>query len=241
MSFDHLFWISALAALLVGLSKGGLPAIAMLAVPLMSLVMSPIKATVMMLPIYVISDMVGVWLYRRDFSAANLRILIPAGILGVFVGWLTASLVSDRAITFLIGLMGVGFCLNVWLRKKSTAVAQAAQLAKGWFWGTLAGFTSFISHAGAPPFQVYMLPQNLPKMQFAGTATIVFAVINVAKILPYQNLNPYSTEMLQTAGVLAPFALVGAVAGAYLTRRIDDVWFFRIVQWACSWFRSSSS
>jgi uncharacterized membrane protein YfcA len=52
----------------------------------------------------------------------------------------------------------------------------------------------------------------------------------VAKILPYQNLNPYSSEMLQTAGVLVPFALVGAVAGAYLTRRIDDVWFFRIVQ-----------
>jgi len=29
---------------------------------------------------------------------------------------------------------------------------------------------------------------------------------------------------------LIPFALVGAVAGAYLTRRIADVWFYRIVQ-----------
>lgn len=202
----------------------------MASVPLMSLVMSPVKAAVLLLPIYVISDVVGVWLYRREFSTANLYILIPSGILGVFVGWITASYVSERMITFMIGMIGVGFCLNVWLRQNLNVVAQPAKTAKGWFWGTVAGFTSFIAHAGAPPFQVYMLPQKLPKMQFAGTATIVFAVINAAKILPYQNLSPYSSEMLWRAAVLVPFALFGAVSGTYLLRRIDDVWFYRIVQ-----------
>lgn len=224
------FWLAGCAALLVGLSKGGLPAIGMLAVPLLSLVMSPVKAAVLLLPIYVVSDAMGIWLYRRDYSAVNLRILIPAGIFGVFVGWLTASLVSDRVITFLIGTMGVAFCLNLWLRKQAAAPALPAHAAKGWFWGTLAGFTSFISHAGAPPFQVYMLPQKLPKAEFAGTATLVFAVINAAKILPYQNLRPYSTETLWSAITLIPFALVGAASGAYLTRRIADVWFYRMVQ-----------
>lgn len=228
---SHLYlWLAGCAALLVGLSKGGLPAIGMLAVPILSLVMSPVKAAVLLLPIYVISDVMGVWLYRRDYSAANLRTLIPAGIFGVFVGWLTASLVSDIAITFMIGTMGVAFCLNVWLRKIANAPAQPAHAAKGLFWGTLAGFTSFISHAGAPPFQVYMLPQKLPKAKFAGTATIVFAVINAAKILPYQNLRPYSAETLWSAAVLIPFALMGVICGVYLTRRIADVWFYRIVQ-----------
>jgi hypothetical protein len=41
----------------------------MLSVPLMSLVMSPVKAAVLLLPLYVISDLAGIWLYRRDFSA----------------------------------------------------------------------------------------------------------------------------------------------------------------------------
>lgn len=230
MNFDLPLALAALAALLVGLSKGGLPTVGMLAVPLLSLVMSPVKAAVLLLPIYVISDMVGVWLYRRDFSALNLRILIPAGVFGVFVGWLTAALVSDRVITLLIGLIGVGFCLNLWLRKQSLAQTQPAHRIKGWFWGTLSGFTSFISHAGAPPFQIYLLPQKLPKAKFAGTATLFFAVINAAKILPYQNLRPYSPETLWSASLLVPFALFGAVAGAYLTRRISDVWFYRIVQ-----------
>ena len=230
MNFDSYLALTALAAFLVGLSKGGLPSISMLSVPLLSLLMSPVKAAALLLPIFVISDVMGVYLYRHDFSRVNLRVLLPAGVLGVVVGWMTASLVSDRAITFLIGAMGVAFCLNVWLRKQANAEAQAAHTGKGWCWGTLAGFTSFISHSGGPPFQVYMLPQKLPKTEFAGTATIVFAVINAAKIWPYQALHPYSHEVLWSAAVLVPFALVGAVCGAYLTRRIADRWFYRIVQ-----------
>ncbi len=230
MNFDHFSWLAGVAALLVGLAKGGMPAIGMVAVPLLSLSMSPVQAAVLLLPIYVISDMVGVWLYRRAYSAVNLRILIPAGVTGVVVGWLTAAMVSDRAITLLIGLMGIGFCLNMWLRKNGNAPPQPAHVGKGWFWGMVSGFTSFISHAGAPPFQVYMLPQKLPKAEFAGTSTILFAVINAAKIVPYQNLRPYSTEMLWSAAAVVPFALIGTVAGAYATRRIADVWFYRLVQ-----------
>ena len=227
---QHFSWVAALAALLVGLSKGGLPAIGMLAVPLMALSMSPVQAAVLLLPIYVVSDMAGLWLYRRDFSAPNLRILVPAGLGGVLLGWATAAWVSDRVVTFLIGLMGLGFCLYAWLRRQSDAPPQPAHLFKGCFWGTVTGFTSFISHAGAPPFQVYVLPQKLPKAQFAGTATLLFAAINLAKIVPYQFLRPYSAQALWGAAALLPFALAGTVAGAWLTRRLADAWFYRLVQ-----------
>ena len=233
MTWDTSFLLASLAALLVGLSKGGLPSVGMLGVPSLSLVMSPMKAAVVLLPIYVISDMVSVWLYRRHFSVINLQILIPAGIWGVFIGWLTASYTSEVATKLLIGCIGVGFCLNIWLRswlQKGPATARSADLPRGIFWGTLAGFTSFISHAGAPPFQIYALPQRLPKVVFAGTATILFTCINAAKIWPYQMLQPYSLDDLQHASVLVPAALLGTVAGAYLTKKIAEAWFFRFVQ-----------
>jgi len=229
MSFDSYFILASLAALLVGLSKGGLPTVGMLAVPLLSLFMSPVKAAVLLLPIYVISDVVSVWLYRKDFSGPNLKILIPAGVLGVGIGWLTASFTSDNAVKLMIGFMGVGFCLNTWMRKTPQAT-QPVNAKKGWVWGTMAGFTSFISHAGGPPFQIYVLPQRLPKLEFAGTATLLFAVINAAKIWPYQMLQPYSYEDLLRAADLIPFALAGTVLGAYITKKIDDVWFYRLVQ-----------
>jgi uncharacterized membrane protein YfcA len=232
MTFDSYFAyfaLAGLAALLVGLSKGGLPTVGMLAVPLLSLFMSPVKAAVLLLPIYIISDVVSVWLYRKNFSAPNLKILIPAGIVGVGIGWLTASVTSESAVKLMIGCLGVGFCLNTWLRK-TPQDKQPANTKKGWFWGTVAGFTSFISHAGGPPFQIYVIPQRLPKLEFAGTATLLFAVINAAKIWPYQMLQPYSYDDLMRAADLIPFALVGTVLGAYITRKIADVWFYRLVQ-----------
>ena len=230
MEFDSYFFLAGLAALLVGLSKGGLSSMGMLAVPLLSLVMSPVKAAVLLLPIFVASDMVGIWLYRHSFDAQNLKILIPAGLVGIFIGWLTASVVSDTAVQLLIGLIGVSFCLNMWLRKTERVDQQGPHWVKGSFWGALSGFTSFISHSGAPPYQVYMLPQKLPKIAFAGTTTLFFAVINATKIIPYQNLRPYTHEDMLSAAALIPFALVGTFLGAYLTKRIADRWFFILIQ-----------
>ena len=48
--------------------------------------------------------------------------------------------------------------------------------------------------------------------------------------MPYQFLRPYSAQALWGAAALLPFALAGTVAGAWLTRRLADVWFFRLVQ-----------
>ena len=225
------YWVFAsFAAMLVGVAKGGLPLVGMMSVPVLSLVMSPLKAVVLLLPLYVISDVVGVWLYRRNYSAINLKILVPASMLGILIGWLTASMISDLTIKLIIGLVGIGFCLQTWFKRGQGVDALPATVSKGAFWGTVSGFTSFISHAGGPPFQVFVLPQKLPKAEFAGTATILFAIINVAKIVPYQNLSPYSSQDLMNTLVLVPFALLGTFLGAYLTKRIADVWFFKLVQ-----------
>ena len=230
MNIDLYLILASCGALLIGMSKGGLPLVGMMSVPLLSLVMSPVKAAVLLLPLFVVSDVVGVWLYRRQYSAVNLKILIPAGLVGVFVGWLTASMISDLTIKFIIGLVGVVFCLQTWFRRGQSETPQEATKIKGYFWGGMAGFTSFISHAGGPPFQIYVLPQKLPKAEFAGTATILFAIINFSKILPYQNLSPYSSEDLWKAATLIPMALMGTFLGAYLTKRINDVLFYKLVQ-----------
>jgi len=227
-----LLMLLALAAFFVGLSKGGLPGVGMLGVPVLSLVMSPINAAVLLLPIYILSDTVAVWLYRREFSPANLKVLIPAGFLGVLAGWATASLVSDDVVSLLIGLMGVAFCLNVWLGQQRLSVRKEASLSRGMFWGTLSGFTSFVSHAGSPPYQIYVLPQKLPKMMFAGTTTIVFAAINLAKVVPYATLHPYSLETLEVALALLPAALFGTVAGRVLVKCLPEARFFLAVQLA---------
>jgi uncharacterized protein len=225
-----LIWLLLLASLFVGLSKGGLPGVGMLSVPLLALVISPVAAAVLLLPIFILSDIVGMWLYRHEYSAENLKVLIPAGVAGVLLGWSTASMVSDQMVALLIGLLGVGFCLYRWFGQGVASQSTSSTPVKGWFWGTMSGFTSFVSHAGAPPYQIYILPQQLPKMVFAGTTTILFAVVNLAKVIPYSSLHPYSKETLQLSLFLLPFAAVGTLAGRWLIQHLSEKWFYKLVQ-----------
>ena len=225
-----LLLLTALAAFVVGLSKGGLPTVGALGVPLMALVMSPVVAAALLLPIYLVTDVVGLWLYRRDYSARNLRILIPAGLLGVLIGWTFASRVDDALVGLLVGLVGLWFCLNTWLRRRSATTPKPADLPRGLFWGTLAGFTSFVSHSGAPPFQMYVLPQRLEKLAFAGTSTILFAIINWAKVIPYWQMHSFATVDPRLPLLALPVGVLGTFAGAKLTRAIPEGLFFLLVQ-----------
>ncbi|MPT23261.1 MAG: sulfite exporter TauE/SafE family protein, partial [Starkeya sp.] len=175
---------AGLAAFFVGMGKGGVPMIGSLAVPTLALFMSPITAAGLLLPVYVISDMFGVWAYRREFSGRNLAILIPAATLGIGIGWATASVVTDAEVMLIVGLIGLAFCLIRWLGRAGAA-ARPADVPRGLFWGAVSGFTSFVSHGGAPPYQMYVVPQRLPKMVYAGTTTLTFAAINALKLIPY--------------------------------------------------------
>ncbi|WP_432696019.1 sulfite exporter TauE/SafE family protein [Marinobacterium sp. YM272] len=224
------FLIACLAAMCVGMAKGGVPTVGMLAVPVISLAVSPIKGAAILLPIFILTDMVSVWLYRRSFSKPNLKILIPAGLMGVVVGWATASLISDQVVSILIGSLGIAFCCYTWFGKTYLMTPKQPTFGRGILWGGLAGFTSFISHAGSPPYQIYVIPQRLEKLTFVGTTAVVFAAINLAKVIPYANLRPYSPEDLTLALWLIPTALAGTFLGVFLIKRLADAWFSRLIQ-----------
>jgi uncharacterized protein len=227
-----MFWIAAcVAATLVGMSKGGLPLVGMLCVPVLSLVISPVTAAGLLLPVFVLSDVFGLYAYRREFDRRVLAILVLPMTLGVAIGWATASVVPEQVVTLLVGLIGGAFALNLILRPR-LASAGRASVAKGAIWGTLSGFTSFVSHAGAPPYQVFVLPLGLSKTVFAGTSTIIFAYVNAIKLIPYYALGQLNTGSLRTALVLMPIAAVAVFAGVRLVKILPEALFFRLVTWA---------
>ncbi len=227
------FWaIALLAACFVGLGKGGMPVVAMLSVPLLSLVISPVTAAGLLLPIYVVSDMFGLWAYRREFDARVLAILAPATTIGVGIGWWTAHMVSEPVVTGLVGAIGAAFALNLLLRPGRATTPRTAQAGPGLFWGALTGFTSFVSHAGAPPYQVYVLPLHLRKAVYAGTSTILFAYVNAIKLVPYWALGQLSLENLRVAVALMLPASVAVFAGYRLVQMLPEKLFFQIVTWA---------
>ncbi len=227
------FWVAAVvAAALVGMSKGGVPVIGVLAVPVMALVMNPVVAAGMLLPVYVVSDAFGLYAYRHAFDRRVLAIVLPGAMVGIGIGWATASMVPEPAVKLLVGVIGVAFALNLILRRPVIAEPRRAEVAPGLFWGGVAGFTSFVSHAGGPPYQVYALPLGMPKAVFAGTTTIAFAVINAVKLVPYYALGQLSLGNLKLAAILSVPAVIAVFVGVGVVKRMPERLFFQLVIWA---------
>jgi len=173
-----MFYVAAVAAvLIIGISKSGFGGgLGVLGVPVMSLYVPPLKAAAILLPILCVMDVITVWIYRKSWDRTNIKILLPASLVGVVIGALTFQYLSEAHIRIIVGVIAVVFSLLFLLRRNNPA-KRGPNLFRGSFWGLIAGFVSFGVHSGAPPANVYLLPQRLDKTIFVGTLAVLFAVI----------------------------------------------------------------
>jgi len=216
------------AVILTGISKGGLGGGAGgAATPLIALVISPMQAAAIMLPVLCVMDLAGIKAYIGRWDRRIMRIIIPAGLIGCGIGTVTFQLLNDNLIRILLGIIALGFLAYNF---KPRAVVQAPPSDRqGWFWGALAGLTSFVAHSGGPPMLVYLLPQRLEKAVFVGTSLVFFAAMNYAKILPYLWLGLFDLRNLGTSLVLIPVGVAGTYAGVWLQTRLKPLHFYRVV------------
>ena len=225
---DPLFYAFALPAVVfLGLSKGGFSGIGMVAAPLLAIIMSPLEAAAILLPIILVQDVVSVWVYRRVWDPWNLKVMIPGCVIGVGAAWVLATYLSDAHVRIMVGVIGVAFVLYTWLGRVPAEPKQP-KAAAGVFWGAMTGITSTLAQAGAPPFQVFMLPQKLDKMTLVGTTLIFFAALNWMKLAAYSALGQFTVETLATSALLLPLAIATNFFGIWLVRRVPTETFYKI-------------
>ncbi len=224
----HVYLVAVPAVILYGLAKGGFGGpISQLAVPLMALVISPLTAAAILLPVLVAMDLVAVLSYRGIFDRQTLRIVLPGGLAGLAIGWAAASWVTADEVRLIVGLIGLAFTCDWLFGRGARRPPRRQSRVRGTFWATVSGFTSFVSHSGGPPFHMYALPLKLEPRVLAGTAALFFGTMNVLKLLPYLQLGEYTSETLLVSLTLLPVAPVATRAGVYLVRIIEPHVFYR--------------
>jgi len=219
--------VSFIAIFLVALAKSGLAgSLGFVGVPLLSIVMPVTEAVGVLLPILVALDLIGLAAYRREIHWPNLKILLPGALTGLACGWIFFAYISEDMVRLMVGIITAIFCLDEWLPLRKSLENIKPSKPWGWFWGTIAGFTSFVSHTGGPPYQIYLLPQRLTPALYAGTSVIFFTVMNTTKLVPYYFLGQLSASNLWKSVALMPVALLGILIGIYLVRRISSKLFY---------------
>jgi len=225
---DPWFYITAIPAVFIyGIGKGGLGgALGIIAVPLMALTIAPAQAAAILLPILCVMDFFAVKQHYRNADYDVLKGMLPGCILGVGLAGIFLTLISQIGLKLVIGGLSLLFCLQyliVGLNKQKQGGAFSA-----WFWSILSGFSSTALHAGGGPASIYLLPLKLEKVTLIASMAVLFAIVNLFKLIPYALLGEFDHTNLMTSLLLMPLAPIGVKLGVFLLHRASQQTVYRL-------------
>jgi uncharacterized membrane protein YfcA len=236
MQPDTAFYLAAIpAVILVGLTKGGMgEALSMMGVPLLAMVVSPVQAAAILLPILIFMDWISLWIWRKHGNGQILKVMLPGALIGIAVGWATAALVPASLLRMLIGATTILFALRYFYNRYRAGrgipvTARSHNPVAGGIWGMLSGYTSFVTHAGGPPFQIYTLPLGLDPKDLTGASVRFFAIVNAIKFFAYWQLGQFDSGNLFVSLTLMPFAPFATIAGAWIVKRMRPETYYPVM------------
>ncbi|WP_414819865.1 sulfite exporter TauE/SafE family protein [Sphingomonas sp. Root710] len=231
---DPWFWLLGIpAVIMIGLGKGGFIGVGTLAMPVMAQAMPPVQAAAVLLPLLIVQDAVGVWSFRHSWDRRIMLLMLPSAVVGVALGYLFATSLSEAWILIALGLISILFAgQQLWMGRGRRAAPR--HVLPGWVGigcGAVSGLTSQIAHAGAPPYQLWVMPQRLPRDIFVGTTVIFFAAVNWVKVPAYAAMGQFTPVNLIAAAALMPVAIAATFTGVWLVRKVDADRLYSFVYW----------
>ena len=233
MTFDTSMWVLAVfAAMIVGLSKTGVPGIGMLFVAIFANLLPTKQASGFVLPLLIFGDLVAVLSYRRHTEWSHLRRLFIWTGAGVVLGAFALNYLDNRQARLLVGGIIVTLvALHLWRKRAATPAPDAAPAHGVWFApviGVLTGFTTLVANAAGPLMAIYLLSMRLPKMAFVGTSAVFFLLLNLFKVPFMIGLGLITADSFSFNLMLAPAVLAGALVGRWILPKVSQAWFERI-------------
>jgi uncharacterized membrane protein YfcA len=223
--------VGAFGAVFAGISKGGFGSGAAFAsAALLALFVPPGVALGIMLPLLMVIDLATLKPYWRQWSWPDTKLLLLGGLPGVALGAALYKVAEPDLFRLLIGAVALSFVawqagLKLGLIRLGTREIPAWGGALA---GLVAGFTSFVSHAGGPAVAVYMLSRGVGKTTFQATTVLTFGLMNLAKLVPFAGLGMFTRETLLFGAILVPFALLGTWLGVRAHRLMPERAFFAV-------------
>jgi len=180
-----------------------------------------------LLPILILMDITALYFYWRKWDLNNIKLIIPPSLIGILIGSLTFSYISDDGVRVIIGTIALLFIFFTILQSGNLLIKPTNK--KGIFWSTIAGYTSFLIHAGGPPLNFFLLPQKMNRTIYVATFTLAFAIINAVKLIPYYFLGQLSPNNLVVSFILMPLAPISIVIGYYLHKKVSEKIFYNFI------------
>lgn len=223
--FTTIQWVLlVLSAMLIGMSKVGVPGVSMLVVPTLAIIFGGKASTGILLPILMMADVFAVTYYHRHAEWKYLWKLLPFAFIGIGTALWVGEVVNDEWFKNIIAVMvflSIGLMLWRDRKKEQNSFPDSWWFAA--FMGILGGFATMIGNVAGPIFAIYLLAMHLPKNKFIGTTAWFFLIVNFSKfplhILVWKTID---WQTLSLDLMLLPGIALGAFLGIQLIKKISD-------------------
>jgi uncharacterized membrane protein YfcA len=222
--------IAVVGLIFAGFVKGsvgfGLP---LLALPILSGAIGPRQAVIVMAIVNLLAAVTVAARARGVPLRSYAGLLVPMFVvttIGTTAGSLLFSVLDQRALSVLVGLVAVGFALLSILRFEIKVAPRHSRLVGaviGLFAGVLGGTTS----VSATPIVLYYHTLRLPKRHFLVLLNVSLTAISLVQVTAYAVLGLYSGEILVNSALTMACVMAGVGLGIVVQERVNQRWFNR--------------
>lgn len=188
-----------------------------------------------------ISDLVGVKNYWREWDLRELKLLLPLALVGVGFGCFLIGITPDTLFKQCVGVFAILFS-SIHLLKMIKIRYFNGKAAKthpteesNWsslstvLFGFVVGVAGTVAHAAGLMMSVHMIQKSGNPRIFVGTLVLFFAIMNIFKLIAYSNIGIISYQTMLLVGALSPAIILGGYAGNALNKKIPQELFRLIV------------
>ena len=166
------------------------------------------------------------WQQRKSVSFTSIRPLVLGLPLGIVLGLLALSHLSDVYLKLLLGLTLLLAVANKIWRK---AEVQHLSRAYGWLAGVLSGVSGVCVSASGPPVLVYATMAGWNKDEFRANLSAFFLSASFLACIGLVSQGLMTLDTLKTTACLIPMVLLGSRMGFYVGQWIPQLHFTRFI------------
>jgi len=215
--------VLAVSAFAIGISKTGLPGLAILVVPLLAIVFGAKASVGLLLPILIFADLFAVGYYRHHGCWRHLIRLLPWALVGIGIGYVILSKIDDSILKPLIGIIVLAMLairFRTIIKDDPQHVPQYGMFSA--IMGFLSGATSMMANSAGPVMTLYLLSMRFDKQKFIGTTAWFFFIVNWIKMPLMGRLGMITMASLKMDLIVFPAVVLGALTGIWLLKRIPQ-------------------
>ncbi len=229
--FSLIEWgFTILCAILIGISKAGVPGAGMIGIPLLASVFGGRLSTGIILPMLIMADIFAVKYYHRHAHWQYILKILPWALAGIVIGMFIGNSVSDITFKRIIAVVIiVCIILMVWQKWSDNKVIPDYV----WFsavFGLAGGFATMIGNAAGPILTIYLLSMRLPKNIFIGTRAWFFLIVNVTKFpLHFFVWETISPDSLLVNIIMLPAIALGIYLGIAVVKKLPEKIYWYVI------------